>query len=77
MLHICGHWTWPGEEGKMPSIKIYSNLDEVDLLLNDRSLGVQEKAKVRGLAHPPFVWQVPLRARNAEGGGAFRCTRAD
>lgn len=59
MLHICGHWTWPGEEGKTRSVKVYSNLDEVELLLNGRSLGVQKKAKVSGLAHPPFVWQVP------------------
>ena len=59
MLHICGHWTWPGEDGKSLTVKVYSNQDEVELLLNGRSLGAKSKAKVPGLAHPPFVWKVP------------------
>ena len=59
VLHICGHWTWPGDENQPKNVKVYSNLDELELLLNGRSLGVRRKAPPDGLEHPPFVWQVP------------------
>ena len=58
MVHICGHWTWPGQEGKTRAVKIYSNLDEVELLLNGRSLGVKPRGTYPGLEHPPRVWDV-------------------
>lgn len=58
MIHICGHWTWPGEENALRTVKVYSNLDEVELLLNGQSLGVQKKQQVAGLEHPPFVFHV-------------------
>ena len=59
MLHICGHWTWPGEEGRKRTVKIYSNCEEVELELNGRSLGVRPPEPIAGLAHPPRVWEVP------------------
>jgi beta-galactosidase len=59
MVHICGHWTWPDEHGAKRSVKVYSNLDEVELLLNGRSLGVKKGDTYPGLAHPPRVWDVP------------------
>jgi len=62
MLHICGHWTWPGEEGKKRNVKVYSNYAEVELKLNGRSLGVKPSAKREGLAFPPRVWEVPYEA---------------
>src|SRR5208337_4079097 len=40
MAHIVGHWTWPGQEGKKRQVRVYSNCDRVELLLNGRSLGV-------------------------------------
>ena len=33
MVHIVGHWTWPGQEGKPRPIRVYSNCDTVELLL--------------------------------------------
>ncbi|MGJ5818988.1 glycoside hydrolase family 2 TIM barrel-domain containing protein [Paludibaculum fermentans] len=59
MLHLCGHWTWPGEEGKTRRVKVYSNQARVELFLNGRSLGVREPAPFPGLDHPPFLWDVP------------------
>jgi len=44
VVHIVGHWTWPGQEGKPRQIRVYSNCDAVELLLNGRSLGVHEPA---------------------------------
>src|SRR5215471_18388865 len=58
MVHIAGHWTWPGEEGRSRSVKVYSNAEEVELFLNGKSLGVQSYAKGSGLPHPPRVWKV-------------------
>jgi beta-galactosidase len=61
MVHIVGHWTWPGDEGKTKSVKVYSNAEAVELFLNGRSLGVKEKGEDTGLNHPPHVWQVPYQ----------------
>jgi len=69
MLHICGHWTWPGEEGKKRAIKVYSNCAEVELKLNGRSLGAKTNAKREGLEFPPRVWEVPYEAGVIEASG--------
>jgi beta-galactosidase len=58
MVHICGHWTWPGEEGKKKSVRVYSNAPEIELLLNGKSLGVKPAGSDPGLRHPPRVWEV-------------------
>lgn len=41
MLHIAGHWTWPGQEEQKRDVRVYSNCDTVELILNGRSLGVR------------------------------------
>ena len=38
-MHIMPHWNWKGSEGKTIKVTIYSNSDEVELILNKRSLG--------------------------------------
>lgn len=40
MVHIVGHWTWPKQEGKSRTIRVYSNCETVELSLNGRSLGI-------------------------------------
>ena len=32
-------WTWPGQEGKLQEVVVYSEYPEVELFLNDQSLG--------------------------------------
>src|ERR1035437_7706715 len=44
MVHIVGHWTWPQQKGSPRQIRVYSNCDTVELLLNGRSLGVRHPA---------------------------------
>jgi beta-galactosidase len=39
MVHILPHWNWEGQQGKPMDVRVYSNADEVELLLNGRSLG--------------------------------------
>jgi beta-galactosidase len=42
VLHIFPHWNW--ERGKVVDVwAYYNNADEVELLLNDKSLGVKKK----------------------------------
>jgi beta-galactosidase len=60
MVHLCGHWTWPGEEGKPRAVTVVTNCDSVELFLGGRSLGVKKGAN-------PMRWEVayeptPLKA---------------
>ena len=41
MVHLLPHWTWPGKEGKVIPVWTYSNAEEVELFLNDQSLGAK------------------------------------
>lgn len=47
-LHLFPHWNWNGKEGTDISVWAYSNLDEVELLVNGKSAGTQ---KVPHLGH--------------------------
>jgi len=39
VMHIMPHWNWKGSEGKTIKVTIYSNAEEVELVLNRKSLG--------------------------------------
>ncbi|MBL7887434.1 MAG: DUF4982 domain-containing protein [Flavobacterium sp.] len=39
VLHISPHWNWPEKTGKPIDVWVNSNADEVELLLNGKSLG--------------------------------------
>jgi len=39
VMHIMPHWNWRGSEGKTIKVTIYSNAEEVELVLNKKSLG--------------------------------------
>lgn len=54
MVHLLPHWNWPGREGQPIDVRVYANTDEVELLLNGRSLGRKALARY---AHA--AWQVP------------------
>jgi len=58
MLHICGHWTWPEEEGTTRTVRIYSNGTKVELYLNGKRIGVQRAKKGDLLSHPPWIFTV-------------------
>jgi beta-galactosidase len=62
MVHIVGHWTWPGQEGKRRQVKVYSNAEAVELFLNGKPLGAKNRVTGTPLAFPGLVWDVPYEA---------------
>ena len=73
MVHILPHWNWAGREGQPIPVVAYTNADEVELFLNDRSLGRKRRgaepmeipvgpnvsADGRFLTKYRLLWQVP------------------
>jgi beta-galactosidase len=45
-LHIFPHWNWAGKEAKPINVWVYGNCDEVELFLNDKSLGRKSMPKL-------------------------------
>ncbi|MDE5880520.1 MAG: DUF4982 domain-containing protein [Muribaculaceae bacterium] len=45
VLHIFPHWNLKGHEGELVSVWAYSNMDEVELFVNGKSLGRKEMPK--------------------------------
>ncbi|MBZ5565965.1 MAG: DUF4982 domain-containing protein, partial [Acidobacteriia bacterium] len=66
-LHLFPHWNWSGKEGQEISVWCYSNLSQVELLLNGKSLGRKDVPR-----HKHVEWKVPyapgtLEARAYDG----------
>ena len=55
MAHILPHWTWPGREGEVTPVHVFTSGDEGELFLNGQSLGRQKKR--------PDVWDRAYRLR--------------
>lgn len=43
MVHVLPHWNWPGREGKVTPVHVFTSGDEAELFLNGRSLGKKQK----------------------------------
>jgi beta-galactosidase len=72
MVHLLPHWNWAGREGQEIPVIAYTNAEEVELLLNGRSLGRRRKGEpyvipvgkrvsddLQFTTHYRLVWQVP------------------
>lgn len=42
-LHVLPHWTWPGREGEVTPVYVYTSYPEAELFVNGRSQGRREK----------------------------------
>lgn len=42
-LHVLPHWTWPGREGEVTPVMVYTSYPKVELFVNGVSQGVKEK----------------------------------
>jgi len=47
MVHVLPHWTWPGREGKVTPIHVYTSGDEAELFINGVSQGRKAKEGYR------------------------------
>ncbi len=68
VLHLLPHWNWPGKEGQNIDVWCFSNWDQVELLLNGRSLGRKTMPR-----NSHLQWTVPytpgtLMARGYQDG---------
>lgn len=52
MAHLLPHWNWPGREGQVTPVHVYTSGDEAELFLNGRSLG----RKRRGVMEYRLRW---------------------
>ncbi|KAF2264009.1 glycoside hydrolase [Lojkania enalia] len=43
MAHILPHWTWPGREGKVTPVHVFSSADEAELFINGKPQGKKKK----------------------------------
>ncbi|HEY6448060.1 MAG TPA: beta-galactosidase GalA [Acidobacteriaceae bacterium] len=64
-LHLFPHWNWEGREGDEIPVWVYSNLEEVELLVNGKSVGSQ---KVPPLGH--VEWKVRYEPGGIEARGS-------
>jgi beta-galactosidase len=64
-LHVFPHWNWEGREGEEIAVWVYSNLEEVELLVNGVSAGVK---KVPHLSH--VEWKVKYEPGAIEARGS-------
>ncbi|MBN2063405.1 MAG: DUF4982 domain-containing protein, partial [Sedimentisphaerales bacterium] len=46
MAHLLPHWTWPGREGEITPVHVYTSGDEAELFLNGKSLGRKTKDRI-------------------------------
>jgi len=70
MVHLLPHWTWPGRQGDPIEVWAYANAQEVELLVNGRSLGRRPMERNGHVA-----WSVPYAPGRIEA-IAYRDGRA-
>jgi beta-galactosidase len=42
--HIIPHWTWPGREGEVTPVHVFTSADEAELFVNGKSQGKRKRA---------------------------------
>lgn len=55
-LHILPHWTWPGREGEITPVFVYTNYPSAELFINGVSQGVRTKDKSDEQGRYRLMW---------------------
>ena len=79
-LHMLPHWTWPGREGEVTPVYVYTDYPEAELFVNGRSQGRIKKNAASRLDRYRLRWNdvryepgvVEVVAYDAEGREAAR-----
>ena len=79
-LHMLPHWTWPGREGEVTPVYVYTDYPEAELFVNGRSQGSIKKNAASRLDRYRLRWNdvryepgtVEVVAYDAEGREAAR-----
>lgn len=74
-LHILPHWTWPGREGEVTPVYVYTSYPSAELFVNGVSQGVRTKSRRSNLERYRLMWndvryepgEVRVVAYDAEG----------
>ncbi|MCH5335119.1 MAG: DUF4982 domain-containing protein [Alistipes sp.] len=77
-LHVLPHWTWPGREGELTPVFVYTSYPSAELLVNGRSQGIRSKnsdMEPGSLGRYRLIWdhvryepgEIRVRAFEADG----------
>lgn len=77
VLHIFPHWNLSGKEGQKVEVWAYSNMDEVELLQDGKSLGRKKMEKDSHLVWETTYRPGRLEARGFKGGKRVLTTRVE
>lgn len=55
-LHVLPHWTWPGREGEVTPVFVYTNYPSAELFVNGVSQGVRTKDKNSEQGRYRLMW---------------------
>jgi beta-galactosidase len=77
VLHLLPHWNWPGKEGQEIDVRALSNCQEVELFLNNRSLGKQAMKKNSHLKWKVKYAPGTLAAKGYDNGKVVAETRVE
>ena len=64
VVHIFPHWNWPGKEGDSIKVHCYTNCEEVELLLNGKSVGKQ-----KAVPYKKLIWGLEYKPGKLEARG--------
>ncbi len=68
ILHLFPHWNWQAKEGREIDVRCYSNCESVELLLNEKSQGIQKMPRNGHLEWKVKYHSGSLRAIGTESG---------
>ena len=77
VLHIFPHWNWPGLEGKVIAVWVYTNMDRVELFQDGKSLGAKDVPRDAHVAWNVTYSPGVLEARGFKGGQQIMIARRE
>lgn len=64
VVHLFPHWDWKGKEGDSIKVHCYTNCEEVELLLNGKSVGKQ-----KAIPYTKLIWSLIYQPGKLEARG--------